>query len=374
MIPWNLFYSLLSSSWLSSYILSPLTFHSNNLSSDTCFGQAATLQDVVSCHLKYVVETRYTEQTYTAAQPTPEQRQAWSTTVSTLLHVDGNCTDIAASIPTPLQGLYTIFELTEPSGRSFCIFAETVTECDTEYEKGWGILVVPATRKAVSRHVHIAAPHPLYDLGTEQQAASVFKSIGAKSLYIPGRMRLAFPQLTPCVQSTIKSKYYKTDPAHDKNANGGCPAASCAYVQFHGKGPSTCRSDHIFISTGLGRDKASREWYTNNTNYPVKRLKSQLSSVFPSWTISLPTDSTCLLTATKNIVGRLINGVPERKVCREAASAASASGEFVHMEQAKISRSPKFYGHWTRGLLAAFETTCAGGMQKDNVTGLCIAM
>ncbi|KAF8634781.1 hypothetical protein AX17_004111, partial [Amanita inopinata Kibby_2008] len=126
-----------------------------------------------------------------------------------------------------------------------------------EYKKGWGFLAVPSTCAAVSRHVHILAPHPLYDRGTEIQAATVFQDIGAKSLYIPGRIQLAFPEPTSCIPPTTGSMYYKTDPAHDKselffdtpkrligwqNVNGGCLSSACAYIQFHGKNGSTCQT------------------------------------------------------------------------------------------------------------------------------------
>ena len=33
---------------------------------------------------------------------------------------------------------------------------------------------------------------------------------------------------------------------------GGCNSASCAYVQFHGKGNKTCAGEQIFLSSGIG--------------------------------------------------------------------------------------------------------------------------
>ncbi|PFH46275.1 hypothetical protein AMATHDRAFT_105190, partial [Amanita thiersii Skay4041] len=61
---------------------------------------------------------------------------------------------------------------------------------------------------------------------------------------------------------------------------------------------------------------------------PVKWLKSHLISIFTSWTIPLPIDSPCILTATKNIVRWQINNVPELKVCPKAACAETTLGEF----------------------------------------------
>ena len=34
--------------------------------------------------------------------------------------------------------------------------------------------------------------------------------------------------------------------------NHGCPSSSCAYIQIHGKAPTTCSDDDIFLSSGIG--------------------------------------------------------------------------------------------------------------------------
>jgi hypothetical protein len=34
--------------------------------------------------------------------------------------------------------------------------------------------------------------------------------------------------------------------------NGGCPSLSCAYLQMHGKGPTTCSEVDVFLSAGIG--------------------------------------------------------------------------------------------------------------------------
>ncbi|PFH48785.1 hypothetical protein AMATHDRAFT_149106 [Amanita thiersii Skay4041] len=389
MLLWKLFHYLLSGSWTFIPVPSPASLHPTTFPLNSCFAQAVTLQDIISCHLKYVIRmASYTKESYSAAQPTKEQRHAWSTAVSSLLQVDSNntCASVSAALPGALKDIYAIFELTEPSGRTFCVFAENVAEHNTKYDKGWGILVVPSTRSAVSRHVHVSAPHPIHDFDTEKQAAEVFRGIGAKSLFIPGRDRRAFLEVTPCVPSMIRSKHFKTDPAYDKNEtffdtyrqiihwqnqNGGCPSPSCAYVQFHGRNASTCRENQVFISTGLGEDPPSLEWYTNNETYPVKRIKSQLAAAFPSWNVALPSDSACNLVATTNIGGRLINGVNESDICTEEASAEHTLGQFVHVEQSSMSRSPDYYEAWVQVFLASFETSCAGGTVRNNTTGLC---
>ncbi|KAF8636146.1 hypothetical protein AX17_003759 [Amanita inopinata Kibby_2008] len=352
----------------------------------TCVAQATTLQTFVSCHLQHVVQREYTQESYDEAQPTDVERGAWSMAVSSLLNANGNCSSITVALPEPLRGIYSVSELVEPSGSSFCVLAENIEAGRDEYKKGWGFLAVPSTRAAVSRHIHISAPHPLYDRGTELQAATAFQGIGAKSLYVPGRIRLAYPEPTSCIPPTARSIYYKTDPAHDKNelffdtskqliewqnVNGGCPSSACAYIQFHGKSGSTCQTDQVFTSTGLGREPDALDWYTNVIDYPIKRIKSQLSAIFPTWNVTLPSDGGCALTATKNIVGRLINGVSEDAVCSRAARAQDTQGQFVHLEQAATSRAMDSYQGWVQALQNSFDTSCAPGMKMNRGSGLC---
>jgi len=141
---------------------------------------------------------------------------------------------------------------------------------------------VPAFRGAVSRSVHISAPHPGYDLGTVEQAAYVFENTGSKSLLVPGWMRTAFLQPSNgIVPASAKQDYYMIDPAHNnvcssilftnrpsliagaffdtsisiydwQHKKDNCLSPTCGFVQFHGKGPSTCPSNDIFLSSGIG--------------------------------------------------------------------------------------------------------------------------
>jgi hypothetical protein len=78
-------------------------------------------------------------------------------------------------------------------------------------------MAVPAKNTAVSRHVHISAPHPIYDPGTPQQAAANFANTGAKSLFVAGRHRDAY-----LASSCVSAEYGKTDPAHDTVRDSSC--------------------------------------------------------------------------------------------------------------------------------------------------------
>ncbi|RDB18315.1 hypothetical protein Hypma_000535 [Hypsizygus marmoreus] len=331
---------------------------------------SATLSQAIECLDKYTVPHDYYDRTtYNLAQPNTEERAAWTTMILSLLNPNDNCSSVY--VPDVLSELYLVSLYTESSGLSFCILSEVQVE-DGFYRKGWGLMVVPATRTAVLRNLHISAPHPAYDLFTPQQAAALFTSVGAKSLLIPGRSRTSFLHPTECVQPSSGTDYYETDPAHNnlepfydatkaiftwQRANGGCNSNSCAFIQFHGKGPSTCSSDHAFLSSGLGTSPSSISWYKDNVTRPIKRLKAQLQVVFPMWNISLPTDSKCALTATKNVVGRLVNGIEDALVCQHASNAEITTGMFIHVEQAAIARAQQSHDGWRNALIATFELT-----------------
>ncbi|KAF8884518.1 hypothetical protein BD779DRAFT_1663032 [Infundibulicybe gibba] len=321
-----------------------------------------TLTDLITCFDDFTIPKEYyNAATYAAAQPTSEERAAWTQLVSALLTSGGACDTI--EVPEVLDGVYAVTRFSEPTGLSYCVLSESDTTSAGRYVRGWGLFVVPMV--PVSRNLHISAPHPKFDLGTPRQAADLFRAVGARSLLIPGRSRRAFMTPTECVTDTDEEPYYKTDPAHDKaepffdaskaiwewqTRNGGCPSASCAFIQFHGKGKTTCANDHMFLSSGLGNGP----WYTNDTSRPIKRLQRQLQGVFPSWKISLPSDSACKLTATRNIVGRLINGVNETLVCNTTAEASAVKGEFIHIEQSLETRKNQYYDKWAVALNETF--------------------
>ncbi|KAF4623310.1 hypothetical protein D9613_002302 [Agrocybe pediades] len=347
----------------------------------TCFKVSRDIGYLAACLDTFTVPRGYYNTiTYDMAQPIGTQREDWKTSINTLLSVDGNCS--LASVPVSLHGLYDIAPF-----QDFCVLFETSSRCGT-YLKGWGFMIVPSRRRAVARDVHISAPHPHFDGGTVEQAASVFYSTRSSSLLVAGRARNAFMSPSSCIKSgSMTGAYYRTDPAHNneepffdasiaihewQHRRSGCPSRSCGFLQFHGKGTLTCASDHVFLSTGLGNSSSSQSWYTDNVDRPVKRLQRNLRHSFPSWTVSLPSDSQCPLTATKNVFGRHLNGIGVPHVCSKAATSRLATGEFIHAEQAPISRNPSHYEAWSKAVVDTFEATCSEGMVLDAETKLCI--
>lgn len=120
-----------------------------------------------------------------------------------------------------------------------------------------------------------------------------------------------------------------------------------------------------------GNSSASLAWYSDATDRPIKRLQQNLSLSFPSKHISLPSDSNCTLTATKNVFGRYLNGIQSESVCSKAATRKTATGEFIHAEQSRAARSPVNYNAWSQAVLNTFDVICADGMVIDPTTKLC---
>lgn len=94
--------------------------------------------------------------------------------------------------------------------------------------------------------------------------------------------------------------------------------------------------------------------FYQDANMPAVRIRDVVGKLSTrlGWTVSLPSTSRCILRATKNVVGRLLNGVPEGDVC--TTGAMGASGQFVHIEQAKVSRQASSHELWIEAIKEAF--------------------
>jgi hypothetical protein len=71
-------------------------------------------------------------------------------------------------------------------------------------------------------------------------------------------------------------------------------------------------------------------------------------------TVNSPAGSTCSLTATENIIGRLVNGVPRDAVCTAAAYPPAVAGSFIHIEQDAEVRQQGSWEAWVHAFLVAF--------------------
>ncbi|KAL1748696.1 hypothetical protein HDZ31DRAFT_79550 [Schizophyllum fasciatum] len=338
----------------------------SNLSTTDCLS-SPTLPALVACYSNFTVpQGFYDDAAYATAQPTPDEEAAFRAAVMRMLDIsDGAADCFGTTLPDALRPIYSVHPFVDQdSGEAYCVLAEK-RAIEGSYTYGWGFMAVPdeALSPAAAGakvpdsprprlDVHLAAPHPVFDGPVDLQAAALFAEARARSLFVSGRHRRAYDAPSDCVNGTSKTPYYKTDPAHSvvaikdwQDEHGGCPAASCAYIQLHGKADTSCPQDTAFISSGLGHDDASLEWYLKK-DLPARRLQAALVDVFPKWNVSMPTDSNCTLTASKTVFGRYVNGVSRRRLCSTSATPKTASGEFVHIEQATESRAENAYDGW----------------------------
>ena len=98
--------------------------------------------------------------------------------------------------------------------------------------------------------------------------------------------------------------------------------------------------------------------YYLNPNRPVRRLKRELDAVFPSWTNSLPSTSSCSLTAADNVFGRLVNarpGAASVAVCTVATRCEDVSGQFIHIEQDDEARKDEHHNNWATAICNSFQ-------------------
>jgi len=182
--------------------------HSANPS--TCLKTSKTMDRFANCMDTFTVpHDFYSAESYHAAQPDVAQRSAWKNIVRSMLEVDGACTDIP--IPIALRGYYTISTF-----QSFCVLHEAEAPLGV-YRKGWGYMVVPVSRTSAKGRVHISVSHPKTDLGTPEQAAAIFDTSKARSLFVAGRQRTSFLRASGCIFPTSGrgERYWMTDPAHN---------------------------------------------------------------------------------------------------------------------------------------------------------------
>lgn len=176
-----------------------------------------TLNDLINCLDAFSVSPDfYDASSYAAAQPTDEENSAWTSVIYSMLNANANdCADI--TLPAVLEHIYAVTTFSDANvNRTFCVLSETTASAYSNYTKGWGLMVVPASDKDISRHIHLSAPHPQADINTPQQAGAIFTLSGAHSLLISGRFRSAYAVQTDCIiPAGAKKVFYKTDPAHD---------------------------------------------------------------------------------------------------------------------------------------------------------------
>lgn len=90
----------------------------------------------------------------------------------------------------------------------------------------------------------------------------------------------------------------------------------------------------------------------------MRRLKDSLDNYRHGGTHGYPgTTPSCDLTATRNIFGRLLNGIPRSDICiteDPPVPPCTELGRFIHIEQDAASRDSSQHAAWAAAIIAAY--------------------
>ncbi len=281
---------------------------------------------------------------YTA--PTGAELAAWTAVVDSLLA--GRYVGAAAKTTDDLPG-YTLFAFTDTGldDRLYYVLRTTAG-----MPKGWGTVVV---NPDFTRTLAIEVPHPLFDTNTDTQGADIFRRTGARLLLVAGAHRCANDEATTCTGTTSvcgvnNGPYRASDMAHAtgtpfQDAHAAAVAADPTMTVFnlHGNGQASC--EDVFLSNGsasVGRAVLAS----------LAAAYAGPDSVTIGYVGQPEPTSTCGLTGTHNVQGRLMNGSAD--ACTIAAVGASVTGRFVHVEQSRGMRD--FFGAY-EGFIDAINAT-----------------
>lgn len=243
--------------------------------------------------------------------------------------LEGACSDIV--LPASLQGIMKIaLFMDRREKKPYCVFLEVADgDANGFLDRGFGALVV--SPGAVREIVHAAA-HPLSDIQTETEAAAImaYKGTSSRAFLVAGADSRASTKKSAC-----QREYRQSDVAHETTSMFHAATLEIAlwygqrewtHLQWHAMSASTCPLVDVYLSLGLEA--------TPEAGSAAMKLKEILHEVHPDWRVGVPQSdgSPCILNGTRNVQGRVLNGVQAGEECWTPA--VTASGRFLHIEQA----------------------------------------
>jgi hypothetical protein len=265
--------------------------------------------------------------------PNTTEQADWRAVVKQMLQ--GSCD---FTLPASLRGIMQIRTFTDAAnGRHYCVLMEVRDANSNGFvDRGWGTFIV---NNDAMRELSHQAPHPISDSTTEMQAITIFKETDSRSYMMAGAHRDANAASSTCQNSTCQSSHKEADAAHN-TANmfhatnqellNWYGATAWHAIQWHGMAADTCASTDVYPSHGIDVTPLATD--------TISVLRDNLLVHHPTWDVDLPGAGACILNATDNTQGRLINGVPAGSVCCTPAS--SYNGRFIHIEQDPSFRNP----------------------------------
>jgi hypothetical protein len=126
---------------------------------------------------------------------------------------------------------------------------------------------------------------------------------------------------------------------------------------------------------------ASATWYASSpagqrANRFVQDLRTVADGLKLSWTFNTPGTSSCRLTATSNLLARVLNGVTVGQECDHIGTTTLASGSFLSVEQKAPAREDAQWDEavWARAVRETFTGTCSSGYKLDGEGAGCVAV
>jgi hypothetical protein len=292
------------------------------------FAQLPKVQgDIVSYSASNIITTQGTGQ-YTV--PSSQQGVVWADVIGEMLRFN------FTAAHTKAAGVgYQVTEFTDASSQKKYFVLEKLPQ-GTNF---WGKYVVNPL--PVRPLLVIQSPHPVSDLNTESQGAYIFKEVGAVLFCVAGTHRCNDTESSPCAGTTtvcsgdnVSSPFRRSDQAH---AIDGTFQRTTQVVV------STIPKFVIVHVHGFNKDAGEPDVIISNgtTKVPTAPfidyalvVKQQLQAIDATLTFKvahIDLDWT-MLTGTTNMQGRLVNNSPNP--CGNSAS--MPTGQFVHIEQARI--------------------------------------
>jgi hypothetical protein len=263
--------------------------------------------------------------------------------------------DLAAACALPAP--YRLLHLVDPQAGDVLLVAEVDGAGAPTPARFWGTYAALGRPQATpSRDLVVEAPHPVFDTGTEHQAAAVFAAGRARYLLLAGGHRCADDAPSGCDGTTTacggaSAPYHVSDAAHSValpfwavHARLSMQLPGTPFLQLHG---NAAACPDALVSDGSGT------WSDTGHAGRMAAALAQAGVSVGACGQGYPA-SGCNLCGLDNVEGRFTAGSPDACTQRGAAY-----GRFVHIEQlsglrAIPTQSAKGYQPMIDAVIAVF--------------------
>ena len=205
------------------------------------------------------------------------------------------------------------------------------------------------------RELIIEAPHPVKDRATGEQAAVLFKALGARALIIAGANRCASRTETPCSGQTRtcdgdRGPYRNSDTAHAINNTFHLAHSVLSdtwprsvIIQPHGFGNPNSEVWFV-LSDGSTRSVKKDTSIVGRLRESIRATLGRRDRVISCQDEADKDIDTRRLCATTNVQGRRLNGSAD--ICNRKTE--NSSGRFIHIEQVYHEVRRPYDRDWAR--------------------------